>query len=447
MISQTDIQRAAKQWNLESHVIEKDYVLGWLLWGIAKHPILSRTWVLKGGSAIKKCYVDNHRYSQDLDFTVLPDGPWQPEELRSIFNGILEQVSKTSGIDFTVQEPMFKVRPHGESCEGRIYYIGPRGNPTPTVAKLDITHAEDLMRPQVLRPISHPYPDAFPDDTRVYCYCFEELFAEKIRALGERAHPGDLYDIIYLFRRSDLNAEPELINEVLEHKCDFKGIPVPHFTDICTSDRRKEIESRWEPMLGRAVGLLPPLDDYWDELPTFFAWLNGEDYKTALLPISKEEAWKPVTPVWHRGESELLEPIRHAAVNRLLVNLGYNNECRLVEPYSLRLTRAGNVLFCALKAQTRESRSYRLDRIQSAEVTHQPFKPVYRIEFTPEGRIPVPYARRSRHFTSSRSEQRYVIECAVCGKRFYRNKYSTRINPHKREDSSLLCSGRYGYLV
>lgn len=447
MISQTDIQRAAKQWNLEDHVIEKDYVLGWLLWGIAKHPRLSRAWVLKGGSAIKKCYVDTHRYSQDLDFTVLPGGPWQPEELHSIFDEILEQVGQTSGIDFTVREPKFEIRPHGESCEGRIYYIGPRENPSPTAAKLDITHAEDLMRPQVLRPISHPYSDTFPDDTQVYCYSLEELFAEKVRALEERARPGDLYDIVYLFRRSDLNAEPELISEVLEYKCDFKGILVPQITDICTSERWEEIKSRWEPMLGRAVGLLSSFDDYWNELPTFFAWLNGEDCEVALLPINKEDVWRPSTLVWQRGQNELLEPIRHAAVNRLLINLGYGNRYRLVEPYSLRLTQAGNVLFYALKAQTRQIRSYRLDRIQSVEVTRQPFKPVFRIEFTPEGRIPVPYTRRRSRFISSRSKRRYVIQCAVCGKHFYRSKYSTRINPHKRKDSGLRCSGRYGYLV
>jgi predicted nucleotidyltransferase component of viral defense system len=447
VITQADIRETANHWKLEDHIIEKDYVLGWLLWGIAKHPVLSKAWVLKGGMALKKCYADTHRHSQDLDFTVLPDGPWQPEELHSIFNEILKQVSQKSGIDFTIREPKFEIRPHRESCEGRIYYIGPRENPSPTAAKLDITHAEDLMRPPVLRSISHPYPDDFPADVQIYCYSFEELFAEKIRALLERARPGDLYDIIYLFRRSDLNAEPELIHEVLEYKCDFKGIPVPQSTDLCTPERREEIKSRWEPMLGRAVGLLPSLDDYWDELPNFFAWLYGEEYEVPLLPIAKEDAWSPAPIVWQRGQNERLEPIRFAAVNRLLINLGYGSGYRLVEPYSLRITRAGNVLFYALKAQARQIRSYRLDRIQSVEVTRHPFTPVFRIEFTPEGRIPVPYTNRHRRFTSSRSKKRYVIECAVCGKRFYREKYSTGIKPHKHRDSNFRCSGRYGYLV
>lgn len=447
MTTHADIQRISRQWSLEDHIIEKDYVLGWLLWGIASHPVLSKTWILKGGAAIKKCYVDTHRHSQDLDFTVLPGGPSHPDELIDIFDSIIVRVSQESDIDLDVRPPRFEIRPHGKSCEGRIYYVGPRRNPNPTAAKIDITHAEDLMRPSVLRSILHPYPDSFPDDVQIYWYCLEELFAEKIRALFERVRPGDLYDIIYLFRGSDLNAEPELISEVLVHKCKFKDLPIPKISDIYHSERKKETEKRWIPMLGRAIGLLPSLDNFWRELPTFFAWLNGEDYEIELVPIGKEEAWLPATLDWKRGQNELLEPIRYAAVNRLLINLGYGGQYRFVEPYSLRHTSVGNVLFYAHKAKSRQIRSYRIDRMQSIDVTHQPFEPVFRIEFTPSGRIPVPLTRRRRRIISSWSERRYIVQCAACGKRFSRKRYGTRINPHKREDSKTRCGGRYGYLV
>ncbi len=113
----------------------------------------------------------------------------------------------------------------------------------------------------------------------------------------------------------------------------------------------------------------------------------------------------------------------------------------------MRRTKAGNLLFYALKALGREIRGYRVDRIQSIEVTKEPFEPVFAVEFTPKGRIPVPFTQRRRRFTSSRSSRNYVIECVVCGKRFYRKKYSLRINPHQRLDSDLQCSGRHGYLV
>lgn len=451
MITQRAVNESAKQWGLDAHIIEQDYVLGWLLWGIAKHPTLSRTWVLKGGSAIKKCYVDTHRYSQDLDFTILPPASWSSDELSDHFIKILEHVSQVSGVDFTCRNPKFEARPHGEAYEGTVYYVGPRGDKNPASVKLDISHAEDLMRPPALRTISHPYGDAFPDDAQIYCYSLEELFAEKIRALKERARPRDLYDIIYLFRRSDLHAEPELINEVLEYKCEFKGISVPLLADIQNQDYRQEIETRWKPMLGRAVGQLPDLDDYWYELPNFFAWLTGEEHDTELLPITDGEVWRPVPLLWQYGQNDLLEPIRYAAVNHLMVNLGYGGKWRLVEPYSLRLSHSGSVLFYAIKAEARQIRSYRMDRIQSIEVSHQPFKPVFRIEFTPEGRIPIPFTQRRRRFSSrhgtGRTSHHYVIECAICGKHFYRDRYSTRLNPHKRKDSHIRCSGRYGFLA
>ena len=447
MISGAEIQEQASQWHLGDHVIEKDYVLGWILWGIANDPVISKDWLLKGGSAIKKCYVDTHRYSQDLDFTVLPGGMTDPEELQQSFTSILKNIEERSGIDFSVQEHSFSMRPQGKTCQGKIYYIGPRGSPGPTAIKLDISLSEDLMRPQVRRSIIHSYSDSPPEPDKVYCYSLEELFAEKIRALLERSRSRDLYDIIYLFRRTDLNAEPDLIREVLEHKCALKGVEVPASDAFEAAISVDELSSSWEPMLRHSVGSLPRMRDYWEELPAFFAWLNGEDYEGKLAPIDAEEEWVAAPVQWQRGQKDRIEPIRYAAVNRLIVNLGYNSKYRLVEPYSLRHSQAGNILFYALKLPSRVIRCYRVDRIQSVEITHEPFDPKFAVEFTHKGRIPVPLTGRRRRFSSNSAKGRYTVECAVCGKRFPRSKYSTRINPHKQKDLGTQCYGRYGYLV
>jgi predicted nucleotidyltransferase component of viral defense system len=50
MIEQRELEQLRGEWSLESGVIEKDYVLGWLLAGIAQHETLSQTWIFKGGS-------------------------------------------------------------------------------------------------------------------------------------------------------------------------------------------------------------------------------------------------------------------------------------------------------------------------------------------------------------------------------------------------------------
>jgi len=51
------------------------------------------------------------------------------------------------------------------------------------------------------KPIWHKYSDQDAFDQLVACYSYEDLLAEKIRALGERARPRDLYDLINLYKK------------------------------------------------------------------------------------------------------------------------------------------------------------------------------------------------------------------------------------------------------
>ena len=55
--------------------LRKTTSLGWVLWGVGTDPLLQRTWVFKGGTCLKKCFIETYRFSEDLDFTVLDDGP------------------------------------------------------------------------------------------------------------------------------------------------------------------------------------------------------------------------------------------------------------------------------------------------------------------------------------------------------------------------------------
>ncbi len=139
-------------------MVEKDYVIGWLLWGIGSNPNLSLTWAFKGGTALKKCYLETYRFSEDLDFTVLPGGPIYPQELDPLMKEVFGRIYQQAGIDFRERPAVFRVRPDGESVEGRAYYRGPRNAPGAASIKLDLSGKEQVVRPTVLRPISHPLP-------------------------------------------------------------------------------------------------------------------------------------------------------------------------------------------------------------------------------------------------------------------------------------------------
>ncbi len=57
MINQRDLRARAIEWAIRDDVVEKDYVLGWVLAGIGTEPALRDGWVFKGGTCLKQCYL------------------------------------------------------------------------------------------------------------------------------------------------------------------------------------------------------------------------------------------------------------------------------------------------------------------------------------------------------------------------------------------------------
>ena len=70
MIEKNEVLKLAKLLNLSPETIEKDYVLGWMLFGINANTKLKDKWMFKGGTSLKKCFFETFRFSEDLDFTI-----------------------------------------------------------------------------------------------------------------------------------------------------------------------------------------------------------------------------------------------------------------------------------------------------------------------------------------------------------------------------------------
>lgn len=62
----TRLQEARKRLGLPWEVLERDYLLSWILAGIGQVASLRDTLVFKGGTALKKCYFGgDYRFSED----------------------------------------------------------------------------------------------------------------------------------------------------------------------------------------------------------------------------------------------------------------------------------------------------------------------------------------------------------------------------------------------
>ena len=276
MISRARLRLGAQEWGVGDVVAENDYVLGWLLWGIGSDPTLREQWVFKGGTCLKKCYLSDHRFSQDLDFTVRKGGPVAPEAVLPILRPLLQRVSDASGLDFAVAEPRLDLHRGRNFARGRIYYTGPRRARMPTRLILDLSGEELLVLKPEWRAVLHDYGDKLPPPATVLCYPLVEVFAEKIRAMGERGRPRDLYDLVSVFLRPEVRPDPAEVRPVLARKCAHKGIPVPNLDSVRAAETLGELKSEWRHMLDRQMAVVPSLDDTWGELPAFFRWLEPE---------------------------------------------------------------------------------------------------------------------------------------------------------------------------
>jgi len=189
MITRVVIEERVREWGLREDVIEKDYVLGWLLWGIGSDDVLAAQWVFKGGACLKKCYIETWRFSEDLDFTVIPGGPIRQEDVLPALLKVLQSVQDASGINFSDRPPMLTTHASGMYTEGRVYYRGPRNAPSVASVRLDLSASEKIARPSVLREIAHDYPDKLPNPAVVRCYSFEEIRIQSIKVTTQPFKP------------------------------------------------------------------------------------------------------------------------------------------------------------------------------------------------------------------------------------------------------------------
>nr|WP_240980119.1 nucleotidyl transferase AbiEii/AbiGii toxin family protein [Ramlibacter agri] len=439
--------------------------------GIYAHPELVDSWVFKGGTCLKKCFFETYRFSEDLDFTLREEAHLEDGFLRRVLGEVIAWVADQSGLVMPADQLGFDIyaNPRGRlSCQGKVGYRGPV-SPTSSAGgwpkiKLDLTGDERLVLPTTRREVFHPYTDRPEAGLWINSYSYEEAFGEKIRALGERTRPRDLYDVVNLFRHGDTRPSASVLLNVLEQKCEYKGIDVPTLEAL--EPHRAHLEATWDSMLGHQLPALPSVADFWAALPEFFTWLRGEaeaPERVRIDPGAGEVTIRSRTlpmAIPYRSRAPL-EIIRYAAANHLCVDLTYDGSVRRIEPYSLRQTAEGNFVLHSVRSDTGEHRSYRVDRMQGASVASQSFMPRYLVELSSEGPLPIAASTarasvtRANSFGGRAAPRRapvhsggptYVYRCTVCGKTFDRKTMDGTLNPHKNRQG-YPCYGSYGVYV
>jgi len=401
MIERNEVLTIAKNLILRPDTVEKDYMLGWMLHGISEHPI-TKTWAFKGGTSLKKCFFDTFRFSEDLDFTVRGNTHFDADFLIDAFYSITDSLNEIVGIEFFPDRFTFKIINKGNgklSAQGKIHYNGPlRRRQGVATIKLDLTTDELVVLNTVRRKVEHTYSDKPTQGIHANCYAFEEVVAEKIRALAQRIRPRDLYDVVHFFRNREMIENPQLVYNVLVQKCAFKKMEMPTFETIENHEKLDELEPQWANMLAHQLPSLPPIESFWEDLKPFFDWLEGQLKIDRLVPseIITGEVFQINRVDNLRSDLSRLNKIQFSAANRVCIHLTYNKKQRTVEPLSFRTnTNTGNRLFYGYEREVGHVIAYSIAKIQAVEISNIPYNEKYPVEISASGVISMPPIRSS----------------------------------------------------
>lgn len=401
MISKEQLLAIATDLGLLPTTVNKDYALGWLLFGIGRHPVLSK-WAFKGGTCLKKAYFDTYRFSEDLDFTVPPNEPYGQDIILRSLKETADITYEASGVEFLKEE--IQVNESVNKRQKQTFVIklpfqGPLRQNNKSIQRitLDVTQDEVLVATPEPRSIFHGYTDAPTPAAKVRCYTVNEIIAEKTRALYERqGRSRDVYDVVNISRNFRDEIDAQEARRILSEKFKFKDLPTPTVETIFSRIDLDLLRQSWQHQLEHQLPVLPPVDSYIADLEEALKWWVEGHQASQLPPVPLHAGEVPVPrerfsllPIGGRGTHAAsissLNQIRFAARNQVCIEITYGGITRLVEPYSLRRPNTGNLLLYVYELRRGNSpgggiKAFKVADIQRTTVTNAPFRPRYRVE-------------------------------------------------------------------
>ena len=465
MINKDEIETKAKEFEIHEANVERDYVFGWLIFGIFTTSNLKDTIFLKGGNALRKGYFKNTRFSSDLDFGI--PGDIAQNVLLEELNKVCDFIQEKAGVSFVKEDNKIEEKfsateapiPGLRVYEVRIYFKDFYGKSEHIKIRvsMDITRFDKVLLPIQAVDLIHPYSDSGDVACKIRCMKLEEIIATKLKCLLQRQHAPDLFDYVYSIKLLGGELNKDEVVKIFVQKTIFGKNPHVLKSILCKT----------------------PFDyfkDYWSKTVVCAKqFLFGVDEAINLF-IADMEIIFGVYP--DNGFSqfayfgpELRTPIMKAGREQTLLKIRYKGADRIVEPYSLKYLQrkdgAEREYFYVFNKSGGDNqpgvRCFVAEKVEAIENTDEKFTPQFPIELSKAGETPenpylfdpnrpTPAPRPRKGFGIARTPRRssfgpkYIYQCSYCGRKFTKSKHDSSIREHK-DKNGYRCGGRHGYYV
>ncbi len=272
------LDRERKKSGLTFETIQQDYLLSWLLSGLYEHHYLKEQLIFKGGTALKKCYFGNYRFSEDLDFSCLSSISKKEKLFVAIKEACKiaeEKMNAFAAVRLSVERYEEKDTHPFEQEAFKIRTQFPWHREPLTSAKLEITMQESVLFPTVTKQIIHPYDEQI--DTPIQIYSLKEIVLEKLRAIlqktkklheegRDRSRVRDYYDLWRIFTTFESELYFENFSLLLQKKCDLKKVVFKGAESFFDPIMMETVKRTWNQWLGNLVSDLPECSQVINEL-------------------------------------------------------------------------------------------------------------------------------------------------------------------------------------
>jgi predicted nucleotidyltransferase component of viral defense system len=196
-----------KKSRIPINIISKDLILSYILQELTSIKEL----IFKGGTCLSKCYLNYHRFSEDLDFNIeincFPSKTKQKKAVRDFFKNKflpkIDEIAEKYGLDFDSSEFSSigdKYCPVKNADNIFIFYIYNND----IRIKLEINISQRMIFDFEEKKIMNINPNSkyltYPlKEINIKCYSLKEIALEKIRAILTRPEGINERDIFDLF--------------------------------------------------------------------------------------------------------------------------------------------------------------------------------------------------------------------------------------------------------
>ncbi len=273
------IRSVSRQKHVQQYIVEKDYALSYLLAAIAQTDGLGDHLVLKGGTALKKLYFADYRFSEDLDYSTRTIGAIQQVNARieTAVRTMAEMLNEHGPFQISL-DPLVLNQPHPGGQKAYVIRVQfPEQRQALCRLKVEITVDEPILTPVNVNPILHGFAEHMA--AQIPAYSLAEITIEKLRALlqskarlqergwGASRVCRDYYDLWNLLQVPGIRS-PALL-PLLSEKCAARNMTYQSPSDFVSEDLLNVASKEWAQQILPFIPDAPPAEELLPQVRSF----------------------------------------------------------------------------------------------------------------------------------------------------------------------------------